>query len=91
MSLKRIGKVATLTTAKMGWKDFLVNGGIFVASAAITYITNNMANLDLGTMGPAITAVVALVLKYAQKFIEGLAAKDEEVKKVPNEPDFPVI
>lgn len=75
--MNKFGKALTLTTAvpkgaTQGWKDFLINGGIFVASAAITYVTNNIGNLDLGSAGPLVTAGVALVLKYLQKFLEGL-------------------
>lgn len=95
--MNKFGKALTLTNsvpkgATQGWKDFLINGGIFVASAVITYVTNNIGNLDLGTAGPLITAGVALVLKYLQKFLEGLNAPANPVIPPvnPNGPNFPV-
>lgn len=96
--MNKFGKALTLTNkvpagATQGWKDFLINGGIFVASAVITYVTNNIGNLDLGTAGPFVVSGVALVLKYLQKFLEGLVTptpqKDEDPVNPPG-PNFPV-
>lgn len=99
--MKKFGKALTLTAkvpaATVGWKDFLINGGIFVLSALITYVTNNLGNLDLGTMGPIITAGVALALKYLQNFLNGLMnpqVPDPEPVPAPvnpnNDPKFPI-
>ncbi len=89
MNLKRIGKASTLNWD--AWKDFVVNGLIFVASAAITYTLDNVAKLDFGNMTAVIIPVVGLVLKYVQKWIDTYrnqkAGPDEPA---PKNPDFPI-
>lgn len=92
--MNKFGKALTLTAtvpaaATTTWKDFLINGGIFVLSAIITYVTNNLANLDLGSNTAAIVAIVALVLKYLQNFINGLMAPKTPEPVVPVNPPNP--
>lgn len=92
MTFKKIGQAAALDKSK--WMDFLLNGGIVVLSAIITYVSQNVGNLDLGEFGPIAVAGISLVLKYLQKWIEGLNKKETDIKPVPpvnpNQPDFPV-
>ncbi len=69
--MKTFGKVVTMTTAVGGWRDFLVNGAIFLGSAAITYTIDNVTKLDFGTNTALIATGIALGLKYVQNVLNG--------------------
>jgi hypothetical protein len=97
MNLKRIGKATALDTSK--WKDFLINGGIFVASAAITFTLQNLTTLDFGPYTAIVVPSIGLALKYLQNLLSKLSEPKKEDDVIippsppvvnPNEPKFPV-
>ncbi len=92
-TFKRIGAASALDKSK--WTDFLINGGIFVLSAAVTYVTNNVASLDLGEYGLVIAPLIALGLKYVQKWIEKFQKEKVEPSPTPkpidNNKDFDIV
>lgn len=70
----KVGLVARMGTAsaldKSKWKDLLINGGIFMLSALLTFLANNLTNMDFGQYTGVITAALAIALKYAQSWLQ---------------------
>lgn len=89
--LIRAGKASALNWA--AWKDFLINGFIVVISAFISYAIDNIAKLDFGSFTTVLVPIIAMVLKYIQKWIAEFTKKEVEPSPTPvnpNGPNFPV-
>lgn len=87
--LMKAGKASALNWA--AWKDFLINGLIVVISAALSYMVDNIAKLDFGSLTTILVPIIAMILKYIQKWIAEFTKKEVEPEPTPpNGPNFPV-
>lgn len=89
----RMGTATALDTSK--WKDLLIDGGIFMLSALLTFLANNLTKMDFGQYTGVITAALAIVLKYVQNWLQAFinpvpAPVVPVTPPAPNNGDFPV-
>ena len=54
------------------WKSLVKQGLIVAAGAGITFIGQNISNIDFGSASPFIVATVTIILQYVDKIYKEL-------------------
>jgi len=59
------------TLNKADWKSIAWGAGEVVLAALLTYLGDNLGNMDFGAQTPTIVALLAIGIRTARKLVQG--------------------
>jgi hypothetical protein len=74
--MKLLAKLSLPRATQTSWQSMLENALLVAAGAAVTYVTQNISNVDFGTFTPIIVSIASIALNFIKNLIDAQVTPD---------------